>query len=155
MKKNIIAGIGMILGIGIGATLMKSIIGTPTSEKEDKFRAYYNVLNQWLSVLHEGKSIERYFYDKNYRTIAIYGMGEIGNRLYEELSNSDVQVKYAIDKNADTVFSNLEVKSLNDRLEDVDAVIVAVPHIFEEVKLRLEGKVSCAIISLEDILYEL
>lgn len=51
-------------------------------------RSYYEVLNQWVRLKNEGKQIEEFFEDNNYKTIAIYGYAELGHRLHEELVNS-------------------------------------------------------------------
>ena len=82
-------------------------------------------------------------------------MGELGNHLYEELKNSSIQVKYAIDKNVDSTFSDLEVCSLEDELEDVDVVVVTAVFAFDEIVDEISDRVNCPVISLEDVVYEL
>jgi ketol-acid reductoisomerase len=103
----------------------------------------------------EGKKLEGYFTDKGYQTIAIYGMGELGNRLYEELKDSNVKIKYAIDKNSDSTYSELDVISIEDEMEAVDAVVVTAFFAFDEIKEELEQSIEYPIISIEDVIYEL
>ena len=43
---------------------------------------------------------------------------------------------------------------MDDNLEDVDAIVVTAITFFDEIEEQLQSKVSCPIISLEDILYE-
>lgn len=158
MKKSVIAGLGMLLGAGVGAAAVGTVSNKMVGEKEEKvnkFKSYYNVLNQWLALIHEGKTLDQYFEVNNYKTVAIYGMGELGNRLYEELKDASVQVKYAIDKNADSTFSDLDVKSLDDELEDVDVVVVTAVFAFDDVVDEISEKVTCPVISLEDVVYEM
>lgn len=45
-------------------------------------RIFYDILNQWLMLKQEDKSLEKYFVENNISSVAIYGMGEMFNRLY-------------------------------------------------------------------------
>ena len=48
-------------------------------------------------------------------------MSYAGETLLEELKGTDIQVAYGIDKNADSIYADVDVVSLEDTLEDVDA----------------------------------
>ena len=82
-------------------------------------------------------------------------MGEMGNRLYEDLKNTSVEVKYAIDKNAASSYSELDIKDLEDDFPQVDCIVVSAIFAFDEIKEELEQKVDFTIVSLEDVIYEL
>lgn len=158
MKKGTIAFLCTIIGSVVGSlgdSYLKSKIIHKNNERVNKFKSYYNILNQWIILTHEGKNIEEFFIKNDLQKIAIYGMGEIGNRLFEELKESNVTVKYSIDKNAGSTYSELEVHSLEDELDEVDAVIVTTAFVFDEVRDKLEGKLNCPIISIEDVVFEL
>ena len=43
---------------------------------------------------------------------------------------------------------------MDDDLENVDAIVVTAITFFDEIAEKLEEKVNCPVISLEDILYE-
>ena len=43
----------------------------------------FKILNKWLNLNHDGKSLQKYFDDNYIKTVAIYGMGELGKRLYD------------------------------------------------------------------------
>lgn len=146
-----------ILGATAGALAVGKVTGKTIDEKQgkvDKFKSYYNMLNQWLSLKQEGKSLDDYFKENNYKAIAIYGMGEMGNRLYEELKNTEVEVKYAIDKNAESTYSELDVMDIDDEMPQVDVVIITAVFAFDEIMENIEDKFDCPIISLEDVVYE-
>lgn len=158
MKKGSVAVLSALLGAAAGAAgnnvLSQKKIDQKT-EKVDKFKGYYNMLNQWLLLKQEGKSLEKYFTDNGYKSIAIYGMGEMGNRLYDELKNSSVvEIKYAIDKNAAGTYSELDVIDVDDEMDEVDAVVVSAIFAFDEIEEELSAKTDCPIISLEDVVYE-
>ena len=96
MKKGLLTVLGTVLGAVAGGAAIGNIEGRKikSQEKEvEKYRAYYNMLNQWMVLKQEGKSLEKYFIDNGYKTVAIYGMGEMGNRLYEELKGTSIEVK--------------------------------------------------------------
>ena len=114
----------------------------------------FRSLNQWLLLKQEGKSLAKYFSDNEYKTIAIYGMGEMGNRLYDELKGTDITVKYAIDKEMSSIYSELEVMDPQETLEEVDAIIVSAIFAFDEIEEELSKKVSCPVISLDDVVFE-
>ncbi len=90
MKKVVNILLGAILGLVAGGIsvgkLYKKIVGN-REEKIDKFKRYYNMLNQWLILSQQNKPLSQYFIDSGYRSIAIYGMGEMGQRLYCQTAN--------------------------------------------------------------------
>ncbi|QHQ60687.1 hypothetical protein Ana3638_07795 [Anaerocolumna sedimenticola] len=158
MKKGIVGLLSLILGTAFGASGVNYLKNKTILEKEkkvDKFKSYYNMLNQWLILKQENKSFEKYFIDNEFKTIAIYGMGEMGNRLYDELKNSNVEVKYAIDKNAESTYSELNVVNLDDDLEEVDVIVVSAIFAFDEIEEQLKDTFDCPIVSLDDVVFEL
>ncbi len=158
MKKRIIGiagiGIGIVAG-GLVSICFKNKSDALMSGKIEKFKGYYNMLNQWLMLKQEGKSLEKYFEDNGYKNIAIYGMGEIGNRLYNELKDSKkVKIKYVIDKNAD-VCSETRIFNIDDNLPDVDVVIVTATFAFDEIKEELGKRLYVPVISINDVIYSI
>lgn len=158
MRKGVLSVLSTVAGITIGAICVGYISRkeiTLQKSKVDKFKGYYNLLNQWFLLKNEKKSVKEYFEQNNYKTIAIYGIGELGCRLKEELDNSDIVIKYAIDKNSGGSYMNLDVLDMDDELEEVDVIIVTATFAFDEIEEKLSEKVNCPIISLEDVIYEL
>lgn len=156
MKKGVLATGTAILGLIAGAVTIDKIKEKTVKSKEEdinKFRAYYNMLNQWLEMKLDGKSLENYFIDNDYRTIAIYGMGEAGNRLYEELKDTNIEVKYAVDKDTDSNYSSLRIVKKNANLENVDVMVITAIYAYDEIKEEISTVVDFPIISLEDVVY--
>ena len=64
MKKSataIVSGlIGAVAGT-VGVGYLKQKQEEQKDKKIDKFKSYYNMLNQWLILKQEGKSLEQYF----------------------------------------------------------------------------------------------
>lgn len=157
MKKSVVAVIGGLVGAVAGSAAASQIMGKTIEQKKskvDKFKSYYSMLNQWLVIKQEGKSIEQYFIDNNYKTIAIYGMGEMGNRLFDDLKGSNIEVKYAIDKQAAGTYAEVEVLEPEENLPEVDVVVITAIFACEEIEEELGELVDYPIISLEDVIYE-
>lgn len=143
---------GSIIGaIGISKITSKNI--EISDKRIDKFKNYYSVLTQWLTLKQKNKSLEKYFIDNGYKTIAIYGMGELGNRLYEELKPTKILVKYGIDKSFG--FGEIKIFNIDDELPEVDVIVVTAVFDFDKINNNLKNKVNCPIVSLEDIVYEI
>ena len=158
MKKGLIAAAGAVVGVVAGATAVSKVqasVVESTQDKVDKFKQYYNMLVQWLILKQAGKSLEQYFIDHNYKTIAIYGMGEMGSRLYDELKETSIVVNYGIDQEALGEYSELEVFSKEEDYPDVDAIIVTATFAFDVIEEELRSKVHCPIISLENVVYDI
>lgn len=158
MKKVFLATVSAVAGMVTGATMIGKLQGKTIKSNEsdiDKFRRYYNMLNQWLVIKQEGKSLEKYFIDNGYNTVVIYGMGEIGNRLYEELKNTSIEIKYAIDKEAANTYSEIKIVEKDDCLDCADVMIVTAVYAYDEIEEEMGTKIDFPIVSLEDVIYEL
>ena len=120
----------------------------------DRFSDNYQLLNHWLEIKNEGKSLVRYFAEMGYERIAIYGMAELANRRSEELAGSGVEIVYGIDRDASCSISRIaDIYSLQDSLPEVDAVVVTPYYAFEAIKKDLEKKVKCPVVSIEEVVW--
>ena len=77
-----------ITGFICGAMNEESKKKIKQSQMLDKLSLYYQMLNMWLEMKQKGKSIVTYLKQKGINRIAIYGMKELGERLYEEVKNT-------------------------------------------------------------------
>ena len=120
----------------------------------NRFQDHYWLLNHWLELKNEGKSVASYFEDMGYKHIAVYGMAELGNRLMEDLEKSSIQIDYGIDRDISCSIARIdEVYYPDDELPETDAIIVTPYSMFDEIKELLERKVKCPIISLEEVIW--
>ena len=94
------------------------------SVMSNKHLALFLMMNEWVKVKQEGKSLTEYFKKNGYKKIAIYGMSYAGETLLDELSETDIEVVYGIDKNAESIYLNINVVTMEENLEEVDAVVV-------------------------------
>lgn len=160
MKKGAVSILSLLTGTAIGAiggvvATGKVIGGDESQQLANKHLAIMKLYDRWMQTKQEGKSITDYFHAHDIKSIAIYGMSFVGQRLYEELKNSDISVRYCIDKNATSIYSDIVIVSPEDELENVDAIIVTAIYFYNEIEEQLEAKTNIEIMSLEDILFEL
>ncbi len=158
MKKEIVGVLSAAAGAAAGAATVGNYISKELKRQRqlaEKHLALFVMMDRWVEVKQEGKNLAEYFKREGYKTIAIYGMHYAGERLYEELKNTEIEVKYGIDKNAETLYSELDIYHVDADLEKVDAVVVTPIFFFDEISKGLAEKFDCPIISLEDILYEI
>lgn len=158
MKKPIISVLSALTGAAVGAGVMQKKAEAKREKAQsyaDKHLALFLMMNQWVKVKQEGGKLSAYFEKEGYRKIAIYGMSYAGETLINELKGSDIQIAYGIDKNADALYTDIDVVTMEDELENVDAIVVTAITFFDEIEQKLSEKVDCPIISLEDILYEI
>ena len=158
MKKGTIATLSTLFGAASGAvSVFTRLNKTMKKEREldRKNDAILKVYNQWFKTKAEGRTIADYFSEEGYHNIAIYGMHYLGESLCLELENTDITVKYAIDKNADEIYSDIDIFTPDEELEEVDAVIVTAFFYFDEIQEHLSKVLDCPIISFKDVLYEI
>ncbi len=157
MKKGIISILSALTGAAVGAGVTEKLIGVNVEKNRnmsEKHFALFLMMNQWVKVKQDGKDLVSYFEKNGYKRIAVYGMSYAGETLIDELRNSAVTVVYGIDQNAASLYSDVDIVSIDEELEDVDAVVVTAITFFDEIEEQLSKKMDCPIISLEDILYE-
>lgn len=119
----------------------------------NKFQKYFDVTNEWVRLKNQGKNLEEFFLKNGWNHIAIYGMGELGHRLMEELAESKIAIEYAIDEHTDKVFSEIEVKEPDSELPPVDVIVVTPFFEYPVVEEKLMKLVDYPIISLEEAVF--
>ena len=156
MKKVYISILCVVAGVISGAYIVGKNILKKLSEVRlisDKHLTLFILTVQWIKVKQQGKNVSDFLKEEGYENIAIYGMSYIGERLIDELKNTDINVVYGIDRNINFISSSIDLVSINDNLKTVDAIVVTAVTFFDEIYEELSKKIDRPIISLEDILY--
>lgn len=123
-------------------------------EKSWKYECLFSLMSCWLALRQKNVSVAGYFQEKNYKHVAIYGMGHMGLRLQDELGDNGIRIDYAIDRNKDNLYQGVKFVSPDEELYETDAVVVTAVDSFYEIEKILKGKLNCPILSLEDIIYD-
>ena len=126
------------------------------SYKVRQYQSYYYLFGSWMVLRNKGRTLVEYFENHNFRNVAIFGMGRLGICLYEELKDSNIHVKYAIDRNAATFsYMDLKVITTEDHLEAVDVIVVTRFIEYNKIVEELRKKTSCQVVSLEDVVFSM
>lgn len=142
--------IGALAGILIsGNALLANLKGQHQLSK--KYFSFFMLYDKWLSMKQMGRNVKEYFEINGYKRVAIYGMGQIGVRFYEELRQEGVEVLYVIDRNAPNLKFDVECLLPENELPEVDVIIVTAINNYEEIRDVVVGKVKCPVVSLNDI----
>lgn len=157
MKKGFAVLTGVI-GFISGAVLMGRMASKNLNEwkkMSDKFFSNMTLFNQWMMAKQSGKNIADYLEKNNYKKIIIYGMSYIGERLVDELNNTEIEIVAGVDRNAKGIFANMPMLLPDEDMPEADCMIVTPVFFFDEIKEKMAQRFSNPIISFEDIFYDL
>ena len=117
-----------------------------------KFRAFYWCLVKFIVVKQHGYDLGKELLKRDISTVAIYGMKELGEILLYELKNGGVDVKYSIDREADSMYSEIEIYKPDDDLQSVDMIIVTVLIDNVDIINSLKERMKCKVITMNELL---
>ena len=120
-----------------------------------KYRQFYKLLLCWIKKIQNQKSIIEYLQKQNLNKITVYGYGDVGKLLYNELINTNIVVTEILDKRDIRTENNLVIKKPQDGNRDVDAIIVTAIYYFDEIKKELCQLGYKNIISLQKLVEEM
>lgn len=125
-----------------------------TYKKSKRLEAQYNLLNRWITLGESGITLEQMLKEKGYKSVAIYGLSDIGGHIYHALEKSDIKVCYGVDRVLSGQYEEIQIKKPMDDLETVDVMIVTALMDYSEIRKSLEKRVDFPIVSIEEIFYE-
>lgn len=116
-----------------------------------------DLICQWVKLKNRGISLMEFFQDRGIRSIAIYGMGEIGQLMYDELTmENETLIRYAIDQSGKRYVESLPTYCLDKNLPKVDAIIITPVLITDQLEEKIyETLGECVTFVFEELLYEL
>lgn len=161
IKEILLSVIALIIGIVIGAmsgiyVTFKAMVDRLARYRElsEKHLNIMEIFKEWFIFLDSGKTMEKYFHHHNYKTIAVYGVGFLGECLVRQLIKTDVRILYIIDQKADNTCLGIPIRKLAEPLDKVDAIVVTPVYYFYSIKKQLSEKTDADIISIEEIFNE-
>ncbi len=159
MRKSTASIIGGVIGSVIGGGLIghkycaKLMAARQLADKHLTMIRLYDI---WMMTKQNGRSVSEYLMEKGIHEVAIYGMSYMGIRLFHELKDSLICVKFGIDCSLKTRIKGLDVYHLDEiKDSDVDAVIVTAFFAFDSIKKNLENLNFHNVIALDEIFYDL
>lgn len=144
----------------VDSSISDKVLIEKIEKQRDRNRALFRSAADWIEVLESGASLAKYFLDRNYKSVAIYGAGDLGKLLFKALKNKNIVVEYFIDQAAD---SNRMRYGLPVYLPDelpglqlVDVIVVTPIFYFDDIsKKLLEVDFGLPIVSLKGVLDEI
>lgn len=124
------------------------------SRKSVKYESYWKILDAWLFLKEEGRSLEKYFLDRGIHSIAVYGMGMLGKHLWKELENGNVKIEYIIDRKADALHMGTKIYSPEEDFPKVGAIVVTATYDFMAIQKQLNIRGYDGVISLDEIVMD-
>ena len=162
--------IGKIIGAGVltavsavaGAAAGAIYVGVQEEKRLDKMEdnlaksvCFYKLLVQWLDLKQQGINLKEFFEFNGYKSVAVYGMKELGERFLDELKDTGIEVKYVVDRSKDMVVTDLPKYTPDEELPEVDVMVVTAVYYYSDIAEEMEEKVTFPIVSLEDVVYGL
>lgn len=145
--------------------LNKAILASGILKNHFEWVAFFhegneNVICKYIQYLKIDKLLENVSYNNipifPFRKVAVYGMGVYGKILCKLLSDINIKVLYAIDRNAgDIQQTEFKIYYPKDSFPDAEVVIVTAIFAFDEVKKKIQRKLECPIIRMDDLLEKL
>lgn len=124
-----------------------------TNNMADKYWVLFSVMKDWCLILQKDRHIADYLIEKKIEKIAIYGLGDIGAALYNELKNTPIKVVCGIDKSEFYLTEDINVITPGDEIPgSIDAIIVTPIMSYEDICKLLKAKTGAKILSIEDII---
>lgn len=149
--------LGTLLSFFLGIFISRHIAYKKIVEESDiisKYICLFKFANEWIILKQRGIEFKRYFKERGYNSIAVYGMGDLGERFVDEVKNTDINIEYAIDRCRKGKYANIEIKNFDGALPKVDAVVVTPIYNFWEIRPSLTDRFECPVVSLEDVVCE-
>lgn len=109
----------------------------------------------WLNASKSKTAISEWLKNQHIQEVAIYGMGNLGKHLLDELEKTDICVKYLVDRNTKKDTGKYVCYSNVEKLPKVQAIIVTPAYEFKTIAESLEVEDTTEIISLENIINSL
>lgn len=130
--------------------------------EKDKYAYSYLTVEQFLKQKCKGKSLTDFFKFHGYNKIAIYGIGDLGEIIYQDLSQSDISIEFFIDgayKSFSKGYKNIPVVGIEDikKQSKVDVILISPIFFCNDIIDNLVA-VGCKleeIINLSDAVYGL
>lgn len=145
--------IGKMLEVYAEVDLKNDMIGFAAEELElSKYKMFTKILSNWVAANADHSYIADALLKLNYNKIAIYGYGNLGRLLYNEIKNSKCKVEYIIDKNEKVKEYGISVYHTVENLKPVDVVIVTAVLGYEEIEQMLNEKCALKCVPLDKII---
>lgn len=146
--------VGIITGVLMVMRFCEKVMRNEV-ERANKNGYIFRKLCKWLQAEQRRQTIDLKLMKRQISEVAIYGKGQMGKCLINELANSNIKIKYLIDKDSNSNEFQYKCYHPEDLLPEVQAIIVTPIYQFAEIAAELKYSGNVQIISLEELIDEL
>lgn len=120
------------------------------SQKADKYKCLFDLSIKLATIIQNDKSaFYQYFNKKGIESVAVYGIGQLGKLLINQLLKENIKIEYTVDQYFPRIQENLPMYRPSEELPDVDIMIVTAYDLGDIVE-RLESKGLKNVVYIED-----
>ena len=109
----------MVLGTGVFYKLENDKL-KERHQINNKNDAILKLLTRWIKLKQGRKQVADCLKERDYKSLVIYGMHYLGECLLEELKDSGIEVKYAVDRNANNIYADVDVITLDELIDEME-----------------------------------
>lgn len=124
------------------------------NEELQKYNYLFKTACQWVRLNNENHDVSDWINKRDWKKVAIYGMGELGTVLLEDLRKKGILVEYGIDREKGKVCGDIPIYTVDEMPETVDGIIVTAITYYDEISRRINSKCKIPVVSLKDVLDE-
>lgn len=121
-------------------------------KEQDRLKTIVGVYDAWLAAGYS--SVVNALKHAGFHKVAIYGMGKIGLRLYQEIRGG-VEVKCFIDRNAAYIKNDMPVYTLEQDIPPVDFVIITLTDREKRILNEVSSKLQVPAKNIQDLILTL
>lgn len=119
------------------------------------FEEFFHIFDQWMTLHEDGVTLAMILEKKGYKKIALYGMGTMALHVIQDLKNSSVKVLYIIEKEKESYYTDIEIKTLkDDNLPKVDMIIYTLELKNKTVLDALHEQTGAKICGLGEVVFD-
>lgn len=106
---------------------------------ENKLSDKGKIVSEMEKEIEENENgIKSFLNSMNINSVAIYGMGRIGCKLYDMLEHLKFKIPYVIDRDSYLISEVIEVLNPEDNVREVDALIITVVEDSDRLKMKYD-----------------
>lgn len=122
--------------------------------KPEQSAQYLDMMDQWLILKQEEKSIDRYIRRRGWHFVAVYGMAIYGRHVIRELERTDLEIVYCLDRRKMEPYRGIKVLEPIGKLPSADVIINTVLYDHVNIKSYLAKITDIPVVCLDDVVFE-
>lgn len=140
MKELLFLGVGVLIGLVAGGIYLLNRCGYIVESERyevEKYREYFQLLNTMIKIENGEEKLDLKRNGFKFKNVAVYGRGIIGNHLINILQAANVNVECVMDQGSAGANSSIAVVDGNEKLVNVEAIIVTPIMEYREIREKL------------------